>query len=176
MKQILLLEDDPALGEGIRMALQGGETAVTLVRTVKDARAALEEKPFDLGLWDVNLPDGDGISLTREIRAAGAEKPGDGCYQEGPFVFDFGRMAYYKNGQPVELSRTEQRLLRILTENRGFTLSREKLIDWVWTEGAEYVDENALSVAVRRLRGKLEDDPAHPVHLKTVYGVGYSWS
>ena len=63
-------------------------------------------------------------------------------------------MAYYKNGQPVELSRTEQRLLRILTENRGFTLSREKLIDWVWTEGAEYVDENALSVAVRRLRGK----------------------
>ena len=227
MKQILLLEDDPALGEGIRMALQGGETAVTLVRTVKDARAALEEKPFDLGLWDVNLPDGDGISLTREIRAAGnrmpvilltvhdlemeivagleagaddyitkpfslailrarvaaglrrgagTEKPGDGCYQEGPFVFDFGRMAYYKNGQPVELSRTEQRLLRILTENRGFTLSREKLIDWVWTEGAEYVDENALSVAVRRLRGKLEDDPAHPVHLKTVYGVGYSWS
>ncbi len=85
-------------------------------------------------------------------------------------------MAYYKNGQPVELSRTEQRLLRILTENRGFTLSREKLIDWVWTEGAEYVDENALSVAVRRLRGKLEDDPAHPAHLKTVYGVGYSWS
>ena len=227
MKQILLLEDDPALGEGIRMALRGGETAVTLVRTVEDARAALEEKPFDLGLWDVNLPDGDGISLTREIRAAGnrmpvilltvhdlemeivagleagaddyitkpfslailrarvaaglrrgagTEKPGDGCYQEGPFVFDFGRMAYYKNGQPVELSRTEQRLLRILTENHGFTLSREKLIDWVWTEGAEYVDENALSVAVRRLRGKLEDDPAHPVHLKTVYGVGYSWS
>lgn len=42
MKQILLLEDDPALGEGIRMALRGGETAVTLVRTVKDARAALD--------------------------------------------------------------------------------------------------------------------------------------
>ena len=75
MKQILLLEDDLALGEGIRMALQGGETAVTLVRTVKDARAALEEKPFDLGLWDVNLPDGDGISLTREIRAAGNRMP-----------------------------------------------------------------------------------------------------
>ena len=75
MKEILLLEDDPALGEGIRMALQGGETAVTLVRTVKDARAALEEKPFDLGLWDVNLPDGDGISLTREIRAAGNRMP-----------------------------------------------------------------------------------------------------
>ena len=126
-------------------------------------------KPFSLAILRARVAAG-------LRRGAGAEMPGDGCYQEGPFVFDFGRMAYYKNGQPVELSRTEQRLLRILTENRGFTLSREKLIDWVWTEGAEYVDENALSVAVRRLRGKLEDDPAHPVHLKTVYGVGYSWS
>ena len=47
---------------------------------------------------------------------------------------------------------------------------------WIWTDGAEYVDENALSVTVKRLRGKLEDSPSKPQYLKTVYGLGYTWT
>ena len=68
---------------------------------------------------------------------------------------------------PVELSKTEQRLLRLLVEHRGQTLSRELLLDRVW-DGGEFVDENALSVAVNRLRAKLADAP-----IRTVYGLGY---
>ena len=75
------------------------------------------------------------------------------------------------NGVPAELSKTEQKLLRILTENAGVTVSRERLVDRIWTDGAEYVDENALSVAVNRLRNKLGAQE----HIKTVYGVGYVW-
>ena len=67
-------------------------------------------------------------------------------------------------------------LLRALVENRGRAVSRAALVDRVWTDGGEYVDENALTVTVRRLRAKLEDDPAAPVYLKTVYGVGYTWA
>ncbi len=85
------------------------------------------------------------------------------------FVFDFSRMTFSRNGSAVDLSRTEQRLLRLLVENRGRTLPRSLLLDRVWDRG-EFVDENALSVAVRRLRAKLGDAP-----IKTVYGVGYSW-
>ena len=85
------------------------------------------------------------------------------------FVFDFSRMTFSRNGSAVDLSRTEQRLLRLLVENRGRTLPRSLLLDRVWDRG-EFVDENALSVAVRRLRTKLGDAP-----IKTVYGVGYSW-
>ena len=48
-------------------------------------------------------------------------------------------------------------------------------MDRVW-DGGEFVDENALSVTIRRLRGKLEDDPKHPQHIQTVYGVGYTWA
>ena len=48
-------------------------------------------------------------------------------------------------------------------------------MDLVWTDGAEYVDENALSVAVKRLRDKLEPCPPKPRYLKTVYGIGYVW-
>ena len=74
------------------------------------------------------------------------------------------------------VSKTEQKLLRILIENRGQTLSRSTLVDRIWTDGAEFVDENALSVTVKRLRSKLEDTPSSPQYLKTVYGIGYTWA
>ena len=85
-------------------------------------------------------------------------------------------MEFYKEDAPVELSRTEQKLLRLLVENRGRTLTRAQLVDRIWTGGAEYVDENALSVAVKRLRDKLEDTPSKPRLIKTVYGLGYTWA
>lgn len=94
----------------------------------------------------------------------------------GPFSFDFQTMEFRRDGRAVELSKTEQRLLRVLVENRGRTLPRSLLVDRVWTDGAEYVDENALSVTVKRLRGKLEKDPANPDYIKTVYGIGYTWA
>ena len=75
----------------------------------------------------------------------------------------------------MELSKTEQKLLRVLVENRGRTVPRETLLDRVWTDGAEYVEENALSVTVKRLRDKLEEMPSKPRLLKTVYGIGYTW-
>lgn len=86
-----------------------------------------------------------------------------------PFAFDFAALRFTVDGAPVDLSRTEQRLLRLLVENRGRTLSRDLLLSRVW-DGGEFVDENALSVAVRRLRSKLPGAP-----IKTVYGVGYQW-
>ena len=85
-------------------------------------------------------------------------------------------MVYRKNGAVIELSRAEQRLLRVLVENRGHAVSRAALVDRIWTDGGDYVDENALTVTVKRLRSKLEDDPAAPAYLKTVYGIGYSWA
>ena len=96
--------------------------------------------------------------------------------QEGPFVFDFERLSFSKNGQPVELSKTEQKLLRLLVEHPGQTLTREILLERVWTDGAAFVEENALSVTIRRLRGKLEDEPSKPRYIKTVYGMGYMWA
>lgn len=92
------------------------------------------------------------------------------------FTFDFGRMEFSRNGVPVELSKTEQKLLRLLVEHRGQTLTRAALVDRIWTDGAEYVDENALSVTVKRLRDKLEDMPSKPRYIKTVYGLGYTWA
>lgn len=91
-------------------------------------------------------------------------------YEDDLFSFDFENMLFSANGRPVELSKTEQKLLKIFVFNRGITLSRDNLIDKVWGTGAEFVEENALSVTVKRLRQKLPGIP-----LKTVYGIGYVW-
>ena len=84
------------------------------------------------------------------------------------FVFDFENMKFSYDGKFVELSKTEQKLLKILMQNIGKTMERNVLIDRVWSDGAEFVEENALSVCVKRLRQKLQGIP-----IKTVYGIGY---
>lgn len=223
MRKILLLEDDMALGQGIRFALQNNDVDVTLCSTMKQARQMLKDAAFDLLVLDVNLPDGSGLELLQEVRRSrltpiilltandmetdivtGLESGADD-YITKPFslavlrarvnaqlrrqdrgqkdlveldgfTFNFPRMEFKKDGHPVELSKTEQKLLHLLVSNRGTTLSRGTLVDRLWTDGAEYVDENALSVTIKRLRNKLEDNPSKPQYLKTVYGVGYTWS
>ena len=124
-------------------------------------------KPFSLAVLRARV----NAQLRRtESRGEGAAVVLDG------FSFDFDRMEFRRDGRLVDLSKTEQKLLRVLVENRGRTLPRELLVDRVWTDGAEYVDENALSVTVKRLRGKLEETPSKPRYLKTVYGIGYTWT
>ena len=222
MRELLLLEDDGALGRGICLALETTDLHVTLCGTLAQGRAALERENFDLLVLDVNLPDGSGLDLLREVRqtravpvimltandletdiVAGLELGADDYitkpfslavlrarvnaqlrrgtpaptarYEAEGLSLDFDRMEFRRNGQLVELSKTEQRLLRVLVENRGRTVPRETLLDRVWPDGAEFVEENALSVTVKRLRDKLEETPSKPRFLKTVYGVGYTW-
>ena len=84
------------------------------------------------------------------------------------------KAVFFANGQEIFLSVNEQRLLRLLVDNPGRILTREVLVDRIWGDG-EYVDENALSVTVRRLRAKLEDEGTHGSCIQTVYGQGYMW-
>ena len=85
-------------------------------------------------------------------------------------LFRSENMVYQVDGTAVELSKTEQKLLKLLVTNGGQTMSRGLLIERIWSDGAQFVDENALSVTMRRLREKL---PGIPV--RTVYGIGYVW-
>lgn len=224
MKHIFLLEDDETLGRGIAMALTGPETSVVCRSSLAKARETLAEDRFDLLILDVNLPDGSGLDLLRQIRAGGDTTPvilltandleldevtgleaGADDYitkpftlavlrarvnaqlrrstpkasyivSVGPFAFYFEQMDFRRDGSLVELSKTEQKLLRVLVENRGHAVPRATLVDRVWTDGAEFVEGNALSVTVKRLRNKLEADPSKPEYLKTVYGIGYTWA
>lgn len=97
--------------------------------------------------------------------------PSNNSYTDDTYSFDFDKMEFSENGTPVELSKTEQKLLKLLIQNKGQTLTREYLVDRIWTDGADYVDENALSVTVNRLRKKLNAVD----YIQTVYGIGYVW-
>ena len=119
-------------------------------------------KPFSLAILRARV----GAQL-RKRKAADAHEP----IRIDDYCLDFDRMEFSRAGEPIILSKTEQKLLRILVENAGITLTRDRLMESVWTNDAEFVDENALSVAVKRLRDKLDAGD----RIKTVYGIGYVW-
>ncbi|MDD4767761.1 MAG: response regulator transcription factor [Desulfotomaculaceae bacterium] len=80
-----------------------------------------------------------------------------------------------KDGLEIELTVVEYRLLCLLMQNLNNVLTRAVLLDKLWDGSGSFVDNNTLSVYVRRLRSKIEDDPENPMYLLTVRGVGYKW-
>ena len=212
MEQLLIVEDDAGLNQGLCKALNAENRQLISCRDLKAAREQLLCGKASLILLDINLPDGSGLQLLREIKEGtpdvpvilltandtdmdivdGLERGADdyitkpfslsvlrarvntqlrkqvsvrssGAVRIDHFRFDFAAMCFYAGDTKVELSKTEQKLLHLLVEN--------VLVDRIWTDGAEYVDENALSVTVKRLRDKL----GAQAYIKTVYGIGYSW-
>lgn len=220
MEQLLIVEDDKGLNQGLCRALKSESRQVISCQNLRSAKEQLSCGSVSLVLLDIGLPDGSGLDFLREVKVEnpalpvilltandtdmdiveGLEQGADDyitkpfslsvlrarvnaqlrktavsgkekLFQTEHFQFDFDRMQFLADGVKVELSKTEQKLLRLLVENQGNAMSRAALIDRIWTDGAEYVDENALSVTVKRLRDKLgaHDD------IRTVYGIGYRW-
>ncbi len=218
--QIVIVEDDKDLCSGLRKALKDETRNIVSCEDLKSARDQIFLTNPSLVILDINLPDGNGLDLVKEIREKNLSVPvillsandtdsdvvkglemGADDYVTKPFSlsvlrarvntqlrkheaestgdvvlidnysFDFDRMIFTISGEEISLSKIEQRLLKMLVSNRGITLSRDDLVDRLWTDGSEYVDENALSVAIKRLRDKLSAKD----YIKTVYGLGYMW-
>ena len=147
------------------LMLTANDTEMDMVTGLASGADDYVTKPFSLAVLRVRIE-----ALLRR------GSHGNGKISIGDFMFDFETMRFEKNGQAIELSMTETRLLQFLIVNRGQTLTRERLHALIWPDGTEYVDENALSVAIRRLRSKLENDPSTPQFIKTVHGIGYKWA
>lgn len=220
MSKILIIEDDSDLREGLAFALEleGYETAQA--RTLRDARALLEETPWDLLLLDCNLPDGSGFDLVAELHGVCATpvfmltarntemdevkalELGVADYMSKPFslavlrarirrilqaqtpsamvtsggiTIDRKAAQVFRGEKKIDLSKIEYQLLCYLVENREQVLTKEQILARVWDAQGKFVDENTLSVTIRRLRAKIERDPKHPELICTVHGIGYVW-
>ena len=115
--------------------------------------------------------------LTARIQALLRRTAGrENVYRMGPFEFAFEEASFRKHGVFLQLSAREQKLLACLVAHANLVLSRDKILDYLWTDEPNSVEENAVAVVIRRLREKLEDDPARPVYIRNVYGAGYMWS
>lgn len=88
---------------------------------------------------------------------------------------DFGKMTVFVESQPVKLSATEYKLLEVLIKNKGQVMTRDMLFEKVWDIDGNYIDENTLSVHIRRLRNKLGEDSKSPKYIITVFGIGYTF-
>lgn len=219
MKKILIVEDDIPLNVGIGKSLTSKEISVDSAFNLDEGKEKLTNS-YDLIILDINLPDGNGLDLLKEIRKKeetpviiltardmeideikglemGANdyitKPfslgilkarvsnqlrgssSSNAYNVDDFSFDFENMKFFKGNDKLEFNKIEQKLLKLFLDNKNITLSRDKILDYIWTDSGEYVYENTLSVTIKRIRDKLEANPKNPKYIKTVYGIGYFW-
>ena len=113
--------------------------------------------------------------LTSRIRSVlrRAGLGGSTLMEFGPVQINAALGKVYKNGQDVFLSALEYRLLMTLANHAGQVLSRNQLLESIWDVSGDFVNDNTLTVYIKRLREKIEDDPQNPVIIETVRGLGY---
>ncbi|WP_288528760.1 response regulator transcription factor [uncultured Eubacterium sp.] len=98
---------------------------------------------------------------------------GDGKIKVKDLVVNTNEAKVYKNGSEIVLTAMEYRLLLILLNNRGCVLSRTQLLENIWDVAGDFVEDNTLTVYIKRLRDKIEENPTEPEYIKTIRGLGY---
>ena len=212
---ILLVEDDRYLQDGLTELLQREGYMVKVAGSCGAARQFVQETHFTLIILDVGLPDGSGLDLCRSWRADGLDTPvlfltasddeyqivrgldaGGDDYVTKPFrmqellsriraqlrrhqpttytkdglQIDLSRMQVSRDDETIFLTPTEFQILSLLVRHEGQILTRGQLLQHIWDDGGEYIDDNTLSVHVSRLREKIGGQ-----QIRTVRGVGYQW-
>jgi DNA-binding response OmpR family regulator len=225
--EILVVEDEPSVGEVVSLYLRRAGYPVRVVRNGQEAVKLLEQRFPQLVVLDLMLPGADGWDIMRWLRArsdvpvivltargeesdriAGLEMGADdyvvkpfspqelvsrvravlrrmraavpkGTGREQPLVF--GNLEINPQtrlvilqGQEKSLTVKEFDLLWLLARHPRRVFTRDQLLDQVWGQ-VEYIDPGTVTVHIRRLREKIETDPASPRHIHTVWGVGYKF-
>ncbi len=225
--QILMIEDEPSVGEVVSLYLRRAGFSVGVVRNGSEALKLLEKQLPALIILDLMLPGADGWEITRWLRArsdvpiiiltartaeseriAGLEMGADDYVvkpfspqelvsrvravlrraspppeaEEGEQALDFGedlriepqKRLVTARGEEKNLTAREFDLLLLLARHPRQVFSRDRLLETVWGL-ADYIDPGTVTVHMRRLREKVEADPANPRHILTVWGVGYKF-
>lgn len=110
------------------------------------------------------------------LRRAGMTKKDRSLLTSGDITIDLQRGRVLRNGEALELTGAEYRLLCLLIRNEGIVVTRNMILEELWDNSGSFVDDNTLSVYIRRLREKIEKEPSRPGHLITVRGFGYRWN
>ena len=228
-RQILIVDDEPAVAEVVSLYLKKEGYGCTIAHDGRMALAKMEDRPT-LVVLDINLPEVDGLSVLSTIREKypdtgvimltarrqeidriyglelGADdymvKPfspaelvarvkavlrrmndnnANGKSNSSALVFDDGALeidplshSVKVNQAEIELTATEFGLLKFMAQNPRQVFSRDELLESVWGM-SEFVDPNTVTVHMRRVREKIEQDPSKPRWLQTVWGVGYKF-
>ena len=147
------------------MRAAGDHTPVMMLSGKSDEM----DQVLGLGFGAILIQTAKALIRRSQIYSQGA--PGDAGIRKGPFTVDTLKMKCLKNGEPLNFTAREMTLFRFLMEHPGQVFTKEQLYTQVWNEAV--VDDNTITVYVKRIRNKIEDDPKQPRYLKTVRGIGY---
>lgn len=222
MDKILIIEDDETIKIGLKYYLEQESFEVILASTKEEAKEQVKKHlDTSLILLDVNLPDGDGFSLFKEIKAIkdipiifltandletsivmgidmGAEdyitKPfkareltsriravlrrnkkteTSSLIQIQNITIDMTQAKVIKDNKDVFLTALEYKILLIFALNPNTVFTREQILASIWDVEGEYVNDNTLTVYIKRIRQKIEEDPTNPKIIQTIRKVGY---
>lgn len=219
--KLFLLEDDSAISMGISYSLTNEGYSVTAASSVKQGLEIINNNSFSLYILDLNLPDGSGYEVCKEIKKQGdlpvifltayddeinvvtGFELGADDYITKPFrlkelsvriksvlrryskdtthgiinvkniKINTKEAKVYKDNNEIILTAMEYKLLLSLIKNRGRVLSRTALLENLWDIDGDFIEENTLTVYIKRLRDKIEEEPNKPAVIKTVRGLGY---
>ena len=215
MYKILILEDDAMIASGLAYAIESEGYEAVIAKNIKDAAELIKISEFDLGILDMQLPDGRGIDIGKKLKEDNipvifltveddesnivkAFESGADDYVVKPFkirellarikrIFGWNKDSkeefvkigsvkidtamgkVYVNDELVELTALEYRLLLIFAGNRGILLTRNQILEKIWDSAGNFVEDNTLTVYVKRLREKLGKN----INIETVRGIGY---
>lgn len=215
MYKILVLEDDVMIASGLIYAIESEKYEAHHARSISEALGLISKNSFDLGILDMQLPDGRGDEIGRRLKNDGvpiiyltveddesgivkAFEEGADDYVVKPFkirellarigrtlnrnkgtsddIIKIGNVRInssegkvYVGNEVVELTALEYRLLLIFASNKGKLLSRNQILEKIWDSEGNFVEDNTLTVYVKRLREKLGDN----ISIETVRGMGY---
>lgn len=218
---LFLLEDDSAISMGISYSLTNEGYSVTAASSVKQGLEIIKNNSFSLYILDLNLPDGSGYDVCKEIKKQGdlpvifltayddeinvvtGFELGADDYITKPFrlkelsvriksvlrryskdtthgiinvkniKINTKEAKVYKDNNEIILTAMEYKLLLSLIKNRGRVLSRTSLLENLWDIDGDFIEDNTLTVYIKRLRDKIEEEPNKPAVIKTVRGLGY---
>lgn len=219
--KLFLLEDDSAISMGISYSLTNEGYSVTAASSVKQGLEIINNNSFSLYILDLNLPDGSGYEVCKEIKKQGdlpvifltayddeinvvtGFELGADDYITKPFrlkelsvriksvlrryskdtthgiinvkniKINTKEAKVYKDNNEIILTAMEYKLLLSLIKNRGRVLSRTALLENLWDIDGDFIEDNTLTVYIKRLRDKIEEEPNKPSVIKTVRGLGY---
>ena len=186
MSNILLLEDDLSLINGLSFAFKKQGFELVVARTLKEADSLWVDGKYDLLVLDVSLPDGTGFEFCKKVRqvsrvnallrrAKDFSSADTQLESNGMKVLLLQGQAF-KNGKLLDLTAAEYKLLCLFMKNPNMVLTKEQILDKLWDCDGNYIDSSTLTVYMRRLRIKIEDNPSEPQMLLTVRGMGYKWN
>ena len=200
MRNILMVEDDSTIAFAVKYAVEQEGFNLDIAENLENARKIVNSKEYDLILLDVMLPDGNGYEFLKQLREHDEDTPvifltacdeevnivmgldiGGDDYITKPFrvrelISRINAILRRKGKEDIFLTSAEYKLLLILIQNKNMVLSRAQILEKLWDVTYDFINDNTLSVYIKRLREKIEDDSSKPQYILTVRGLGYKWN